>query len=202
MSNEENLARTAIKKGADQKRSELQALIKLLRDRKIGSVVEIGTHKGGTLYVWCRVAEPDATIVSIDLPGGAFGSGYSEKHIKKLLDYKLGQQNMFLIREDSHLARTKQSLMEALNGKQVDFLMIDGDHTYEGVKKDFEMYSPMVKKGGLIAIHDIAFHDKVPECKVNIFWDEIKGSYKSSELISNTENRHFGNWGGIGIIEV
>jgi hypothetical protein len=30
----------------------------------------------------------------------------------------------------------------------VDFLFIDGDHTYEGVKKDFEMYSPLVRREG------------------------------------------------------
>jgi hypothetical protein len=34
-------------------------------------------------------------------------------------------------------------------------LFIDGDHTYEGVRRDFEMYSPLVRKGGIIAFHDI-----------------------------------------------
>jgi predicted O-methyltransferase YrrM len=39
--------------------------------------------------------------------------------------------------------------------KRLDFLFIDGDHTYEGVKQDFEMYTPLVRKGGLVAMHDI-----------------------------------------------
>jgi predicted O-methyltransferase YrrM len=42
-----------------------------------------------------------------------------------------------------------------LDDRKVDFLFIDGDHTYEGVTRDFEMYSPLVKRGGIIAIHDI-----------------------------------------------
>jgi predicted O-methyltransferase YrrM len=42
-----------------------------------------------------------------------------------------------------------------LKGRKVDFLFIDADHSYEGVKKDFEMYSPLVRKGGIIAFHDI-----------------------------------------------
>jgi len=37
---------------------------------------------------------------------------------------------------------------------KIDFLHIDADHSYEGVKKDFELYSKIVKKGGIISIHD------------------------------------------------
>jgi predicted O-methyltransferase YrrM len=45
-----------------------------------------------------------------------------------------------------------------LNEQNLDFLFIDGDHTYKGVKEDFEMYSPLVRKGGVIAFHDITKH--------------------------------------------
>lgn len=37
---------------------------------------------------------------------------------------------------------------------KIDFLHIDADHSYEGVKKDFELYSKIVKKEGIISIHD------------------------------------------------
>jgi predicted O-methyltransferase YrrM len=36
----------------------------------------------------------------------------------------------------------------------IDFLFLDGDHTEKGVFKDWEFYSPLVKKGGLVALHD------------------------------------------------
>ena len=36
----------------------------------------------------------------------------------------------------------------------VDFVYIDGDHSYEGVKKDIEIYYDKVKKGGIIGGHD------------------------------------------------
>lgn len=35
-----------------------------------------------------------------------------------------------------------------------DFVFIDGDHTYEAVSQDFELYLPKVKKGGLVFMHD------------------------------------------------
>ena len=37
---------------------------------------------------------------------------------------------------------------------KVDYLHIDADHTYEGVKKDFELYSTLMNENGIISIHD------------------------------------------------
>ena len=37
---------------------------------------------------------------------------------------------------------------------KIDFLFIDGDHSYEGVKKDFELYSQLLTDKGIIIIHD------------------------------------------------
>lgn len=37
---------------------------------------------------------------------------------------------------------------------KIDLLHIDADHTFEGVKKDFELYSNIMNKGGIITIHD------------------------------------------------
>jgi hypothetical protein len=67
------LARAAQARGAMQKLRELAPLIAVLRRRSLSVVVEIGTARGGTFYAWCKLAEPDALLVSIDLPGGSFG---------------------------------------------------------------------------------------------------------------------------------
>lgn len=40
---------------------------------------------------------------------------------------------------------------------KIDLLFIDGDHSYEGVKKDFDLYSKLLKPNGLILIHDTDF---------------------------------------------
>jgi len=37
---------------------------------------------------------------------------------------------------------------------KIDLLFIDGDHSYEGVKLDFELYSKILNPNGLILIHD------------------------------------------------
>lgn len=41
-----------------------------------------------------------------------------------------------------------------LHDIKIDFLFIDGDHSYEGVKKDFELYSQIISENGVIVLHD------------------------------------------------
>lgn len=45
-------------------------------------------------------------------------------------------------------------LNRILKGRQIDFLFIDGDHSVEGVRSDWDNYSPFVRSGGIIAFHD------------------------------------------------
>jgi hypothetical protein len=56
---------------------------------------------------------------------------------------------------------------------QIDFLFIDGDHSYEGVKTDFELYSSLLSDRGIIAIHDT---DKEYE-KALIISEDAKKDY-------------------------
>jgi len=71
-----------------------------------------------------------------------------------------------LIAGDSHL----EAVYKQVKDYKFDILFIDGDHSYEGVKQDFEMYSPLVKDRGLILMHDITnANEGVPQ-----FWKEIK----------------------------
>ena len=197
MDSSRHLAQTAIAFGAVQNPVELAGLIEFLKQRKLSTIAEIGTARGGTFYAFCKLAEPDATIVSIDMMGGVGGGGYSPQDQKKFRGYGKTGQSLHFLREDSHLDETKQKLAGILGRKKLDVLFIDGDHTYEGVKKDFEMYSPMVKTGGVIVFHDIVFHPYVPECQVDKFWNEIKGKYNVVECIKDKDTTP---WGGIGII--
>jgi predicted O-methyltransferase YrrM len=168
----------------------------LVEQQKLEAVVEIGTGQGGTLACWCQLAQPHAVVISVDLPGGDFGGGYNqerEEEIRRLLPRD--GQTLHLIREDSHEPSTVETVRGCLRGKEIDLLFIDGDHTYEGVRQDFEAYAPLVKPSGLIVFHDILPHPFAPECKVDLFWQEVKDRYRSLELIAAPYT-----WGGIGIL--
>ena len=178
-----------------QVRDELAQLVNIVARHKPKSVLEIGTARGGTLWLWCRVADASASIISVDLPHGQFGGGY---HWAKTPLYKSFAQNgqkLRLIRGDSHTPETLSRVKKLIPGS-VDFLFIDGDHSYAGVKRDFEMYSPLVGRGGLIALHDILPHATQPDCQVHRFWNEIKLGHEHQEIVLDPEQ----GWAGIGVI--
>jgi len=74
-------------------------------------------------------------------------------------------------------------VLRLLEGEQLDYLFIDADHTYEGVWRDFQMYAPLVRSGGMIAFHDIVTHRKETRSEVERFWNEIKQKYRHREFV-------------------
>ena len=56
--------------------SELRGFLSRAAEARPAAVLEIGTAAGGTFFGLAHVAEPDALLVSVDLPGGEFGGGY------------------------------------------------------------------------------------------------------------------------------
>lgn len=192
------LARAALRRGAQQKLTELAPLISLLRAQPPETVLEIGTRRGGTLYAWCQLAHPRATIISADLPGGPFGGLHDEDHVPVLRSYARPSQSLYLLRADSHAAETRREVEAILSGRGLDFLLIDGDHSYAGVRKDFDDYSPLVSDGGVIALHDILAQDWMPDCEVDVFWNELRGRFRHREFVD--PGRDSVVWGGFGIV--
>ena len=179
-----------------QIREEILELLKLLSEIKPKVILEIGTANGGTLFLFTRVASENAKIISIDLPKGMFGGGYPDWKIPLYKSFALSSQEIHLIRADSHDPATLNKVKKILNGRKADLLFIDGDHTYEGVKKDFEMYSPLVKNGGIIVFHDI-----VPGPEENVggvpeFWRNIKeimkNYNKTKEIVQDWDQGGYG----------
>ena len=194
------IARRAIRQyGAFQKLSELAPLVGIVAKLKPRAIVEIGTGRGGTLWAWCQVAADDATIVTINLPGGGFEVGDLDSATVR--SYARGQQRIEILPGDSHdpdvLAHASSLL-----GRQPDFVFVDGDHTYAGVQTDYQMYAPLLRPGGLIVFHDIVKHRVETGCEVDRLWDEIKSAYDYTELADQRPDPGRGPWGGIGVLRV
>jgi predicted O-methyltransferase YrrM len=186
------IANRSIERGALQKMSDLSMLIYVLGGRKLKSIVEIGTYKGGTLYMWLRLADPSATIIALDLK--------ITDEAKKQKKSKKKNQRLFFLEKDSHKQTTRQDVLDILGHQEIDLLYIDGDHHYKSVKRDWQIYSPLVKKGGVIIFHDVA-HPNCQICQVNRLWNEIKSLHDHIEIVMDTSiDRKFGKWGGFGVI--
>jgi predicted O-methyltransferase YrrM len=181
---------------ADQVYDEILQLANTLREARPKTILEIGTAGGGTLFLLCHMASANATIISVDLPGGKFGGGYPAWKTPLYKSFASRGQTLCLIRDNSHQSETLEKVKSVLGEQKVDFLFIDGDHTYNGVKQDFEMYYHLVTDGGIAAFHDIV--PGLPESVGGVpqFWQEIKGQYETAEIVKD--------WGqggyGIGLI--
>ena len=156
-----------------QSRYELEALARLVRSRSPEVVLELGTARGGTFFVLTRMAAPDATIISIDLPSGIGGSGYPEWKSGILRSFATDQQAIHLVRADSHSPATVQQCRDILGGRPVDVLFIDADHSYAGVRSDYELYAPLVHHDGLICMHDVVPNPYNDAIEVDRFWNEV-----------------------------
>lgn len=94
--------------------------------------------------------------------------------IKGKWPFMLPKRNICLIEEDSHdknAIKLVNGTLEKEHKTRIDLLYIDGDHTYNGVKTDFDYFSPFVKKGGIIAFHDIYYSS----AEVDVFFRELNG---------------------------
>lgn len=139
-----------------QSRWEFRELLQEVERVCPKAMLEIGTARGGSLLAFTRLCAPDAHIVSIDLPRGPFGGGYPSWKLPLYKAFAKRGQRLDLVRGDSHSATTFEHVQGLLGGRKLDFLFIDGDHRYEGVRSDFETYISLMRPGGIIALHDIA----------------------------------------------
>jgi len=188
--NIERAVKKAYKIGMAQKAAEITMLTKFLCLMKPTNVMEIGTDKGGVFFLLCKASR--GIKISLDLPCAKGGSKFDVAQRNEMM--RTWGSNIHILEGDSHDKKHVQDVQRILNEQELDFLFIDGDHSYEGVKQDFEMYSPLVKSGGFIAFHDVndtAFH-RNHNCYVSKFWNELEGVKFEFNVFSK-------RWAGIGV---
>ena len=192
----EKLLPQAISIGMTQLREEIKGLAEFVSGIEPHNVLEIGSDRGGTFYLWTQIAT--GKKISIDLPGGNFSSREvtPERNLMIAEFMRSWAPDVHIIRCDSHSPEAVQRVFEILDGEKLDFLFIDGDHTYDGIRKDYLVYRQFVRPGGWIAFHDIndTEHHRHFGCFVAKLWQELKG-HKIEISKDDT-------WGGIGLIQV
>ena len=67
----------------------------------------------------------------------------------------------------------------------VDFLFLDGDHSYDAVRRDFELYEPLVTPGGLVAFHDVSPQTTPDTVGTARFWAELKQGRQTEEVVGS-----------------
>lgn len=130
-----------------------QILLHTPNDRP-SAYLEIGAFRGGSLWNYGGALLPGSLLIAVDKP--LLHAGDQLADVAHRLRHA-GGYRVEIVTGDSHDEVTLQRVAE-LAGHEVDgvdVLLIDGDHSPAGCQKDLEMYTPLVRAGGLVILHDV-----------------------------------------------
>lgn len=169
---------------ASQNHFELTSFIEFMRSRGVKRYAEIGAREGDTFHEIMLNIGKDAYGLAVDLPGGLWGKhttgGQLQIAIKDLT--KQGYKVQYIHGNSQH-----ENVINSVEARgPYDCILIDGDHTLEGVTKDWENYKSM---GKMIAFHDIVGtgqRERVSkrEVEVPLLWEKLKEEYTTIEFIA------------------
>lgn len=153
----------------------------LVRNLKPCRIVELGTHKGCSLFSFCQAVKDgwlDTELYAVDTWKGDKHTGPYDKS---------ALEGVETIRREVYgglrVALLRKTFDEAKNDFEdgsIDILHIDGYHTYEAVRHDFENWLGKVKQGGIILLHDTA--ETRDDFGVHRFWGDLKKDYDTFEF--------------------
>ena len=181
-----------------QDEGELNRLLDLVRELKPKKILEIGSLHGGTLWYWMHTA-PGAEIVSVDSGVQAFDGRFEDiEYARKNLWGEWAKETGCTLTQYRGDSRSRETVEGARQHAPFDFVFIDGGHKYNEAMSDWQNYWPMLREGGLLAMHDIAYSDNnVEGYGVPQVWREVSDCGEWQEFIAP---HNLGRWMGIGVM--
>lgn len=143
----------------------------LVRACRPGCLVELGTYTGVSFFAFCNAVQQgwlNTRCYAVDTWKG-------EQHAGRYGEEVYASVSTYVERHYASFARLLRMTFDdaacRFAEESIDVLHIDGLHTYEAVRHDFDLWLPKVRPGGIILLHDVAEQrDDFGVCKL---WDEI-----------------------------
>lgn len=184
---------TLYKTNCSQIEGELAPFLDLLQRENVTRFLEVGSRFGGSLWRIANVLPKGSRVVSCD---SAKGMGGQKAGALDSLRYCI--EALKRSGYDAHFVKghsQAESVIWAVNKLgPFDAVFIDGDHTYNGAKQDWNNFG---KASRIVAFHDIAWekpenYSQEKLVEVPRLWNEIKGAYRHEEFIDKSDGRTYG----------
>lgn len=164
----------------------------LIRTIRPSILVELGTHTGNSYFSFCQSVKESNLLTkcyAVDTWKGDKHAGFYEEEVF----IKVNQINAENYGKFSRLMRmTFDQALNYFSNESIDLLHIDGMHSYEAVKHDFESWLPKMKPNAVVLLHDTNVREK--GFGVWKLWEELKQTYP--------QNIAFSHSNGLGIIQL
>lgn len=151
-----------------QHRVEVDCFVSALQEAGSKSYLEIGCLNGDTVHYVAKRLPVGSTIVAVDKPRShEMYADAPDNLIRAIGDLRDNGYNAHVIFGDSH---SDYTLRKVQAFSHFDAILIDGDHSKEGVELDWLDYGPM---GNIVG-----FHDAHKMSNVKTVYDRLAATHK------------------------
>lgn len=152
----------------------------MVAETKPRQIVELGTHHGVSFGAFCNAVQRHSLSTrcyAIDTWRGDAHVGFYDDGLYESVSAAFQEQfSAFATLIRKSFDEAAASFPEG----SIDLLHIDGMHTYEAVRHDFETWRPKLSHRGIVLFHDTTIHHS--DFGVWRFWNEVKDAFPSFEF--------------------
>jgi len=161
----------------------------LVRNLQPKTIVELGTHYGASFFSMCQAVKDggiDSKCYAVDTwTGDPHSGGFSNAVYEEVRTITTGMYPEISVL----LRKTFDEALEEFADGSIHLLHIDGYHTYEAVKHDYETWLPKLADNGVILLHDIMVRHS--QFGVYRLWEELMRQHPAVQ---------FEHWHGLGVV--
>jgi glycosyltransferase involved in cell wall biosynthesis len=164
----------------------------LTKELKPDVVVELGTHTGNSYFAFCQSIKENGLNSKCYAVDTWQGDVHAGEYANEVFDYVNGHNSENYAGFSTLMRMTFDEASKYFSDKSIQLLHIDGLHTYDAVRNDFETWLPKLKEDAVVLFHDTMVRER--DFGVWKLWEELSSKYK--------DNFEFHHSHGLGVLRL